>query len=142
MNILQEIELAQMMATDIDKVYKKYTKSALQAQQERIDKIATEKYHGCTTPEELQSLYTYDEITLEEYDAGRDFFAEQETRKKQLSLVEQHRANLKELRDRWKGTAKELKDELDEMSGKQKDTRTYVEKLEAEERAERFANMK
>lgn len=140
-SIEQEIELAKMMATDIDKVYKKYAKAALLAAENRTEKIRNEKYRGCATTEELQCLYGYSEITLEEYDKGRDFFKAREEREKQLSLTEQHRKNLKDIRDKWKGTAKELQDELDEMNGVIKDTRTYVEKLEAEERAERYATM-
>lgn len=64
----------------------------------------------------------------------------QEERKRQLSCIELHRKNLKEIRDRWKGTVEELREELDEMDGtvKEVDTRTAFEKLEAEERAERY----
>lgn len=135
----QEIELAKMMVTDIDKVYKKYAKAALKALEERAERIKNEKYRGCETVEELQNLYGYDEITLAEYDEGKDFIAAREERKKQLSLIERHRKNLKDLRDRWKGTVQELQDELNELNGVIKDNRTYVEKLEAEERAERYA---
>ena len=137
--IEQDIELAKMMTDDMDKVYKKYAKAALKASEERLEKICNEKYHGCVSADELQNLYAYDEITLEEYDKGRDFFIEREKRKKQLSIVELHRSNLKDLRDRWKGTVKELQDELDNLNGVVKDKRSYVEKLESEERAERYA---
>lgn len=137
--IEQEIELAKMMADDIDKVYRKYAKAALEAQQERINKIRDEKYHGCSNADELHDLYGQDVITLDEYDAGRDFFDGQEIRKKQMSLVEHHRKNLKDMRDKWKGTVKELQEELNELNGVQKDTRTYIEKLESQERAERYA---
>jgi len=139
-NIEQEIELAKMMAADIDKVYKRYAKAALKAAQERTEKIRLEKYHGCVDVEELQNLYAYAEITLEEYDTGRDFFEEQQIRAKRLSLIEKHRQNLKGIRDRWKGTINELQQELDELNGVQKDTRTFVEKLEAQERAERYVS--
>lgn len=60
-------------------------------------------------------MYAYAEITLEEYDAGRDFFEEQQIRAKQLSLIEKHRQNLKDIRDRWRGTINELQQELDEL---------------------------
>ena len=143
MNLKQElerdIELARMMAEDINKVYKKYAKAALQAQQERFNKIRDEKYHGCANADELHDLYGNDEITLDEYDAGRDFFDGQEIRRVQMSLIEQHRKNLKDIRDRWKGTVNELQNELDELNGAVKDKRTYLEKLEAQERAERYA---
>lgn len=138
--IMQEIELAKMMSADIDKVYKKYAKAALKASEERAEKIKNEKYKDCTTAEELQDMYGYGEITLEEYDEGRDFLEAQEERKRQLSCIELHRNNLKEIRDRWKGTIMELREELDEVDGtvKEVDTRTAFEKLEAEERAERY----
>jgi hypothetical protein len=140
-DIERDIELAKLMASDIDKVYKKYAKAALLAEQARAEKVRAEKYHDCTSVAELQNSYGYGEITLEEYDAGRDFFEAQEARGKQLSLVEHHRKNLREIRDRWRGTAIELQRELDEMNGVVKDERTYVEKLEAEECAERYAQM-
>lgn len=138
----QEIELAQMMVADIDKVYKKYAKAALQAQEERLEKIRTEKYMECDTAEQLHELYGWGSVTLDEYEAGRDFFESREDRKKRLSFVEAHRKNLKEIRDRWKGTVIELQRELDEMNGVVEDKRTYVEKLEAEERAERYAALR
>lgn len=86
--IEQEIELAKMMAMDIDKVYKKYAKAAMQAQLNRIEKIRNEKYHGCVDVSELENLYAYDEITLEEYDVGWDWFEGQKIRTSQLSLIE------------------------------------------------------
>ena len=140
----RDIELAKMMASDIDKVFKKYAKAALKAEQERMEKTRTEKYKDCSTPQQLQDLYGYGEINLEEYDAGRDFFEALEERKKQLSLIELHRKNLRELRDRWKGTVKELQEELDELNGVvgAKDTRNAFERLEAEERAERYAMLR
>ena len=136
--IEQEIELAKMMAEDIDKVFKKYAKAALQAQQDRTEKVRAEKYKDCENVAELQDLFGYGDITLDEYDAGRDFFESREERMKQLSLVEKHRKNLKEIRDRWKGTINELKEELNEIDGVVKDTRNAFEKLDDERRVERF----
>ena len=140
-DIERDIELAKMMAADIDKVYKKYAKAALKDSEERLEKVRNESFHGCTNVEELQDLYGYGSITLAEYDEGRDFMTQREERKKQLSLIEQHRKNLKDIRDRWKGTVKELQDELNQMNGVVKDKRTYIEKLEAAERAERYATL-
>ena len=145
MNLKQAIErdivLAKMMADDIDKVFKKYAKAALKAAEERQEKFRDEKYHGCTTIAELQEIYGYGEMSLEEYEEGIDFINAREERKNQLSLVEQHRINLKYLRDNYKGTVKELQDELNKLEGVVKDNRSYVEKLEAEERAERYKNI-
>jgi hypothetical protein len=138
-DIEQEIELAKMMAADIDKVYRKYAKAALQAQQDRLEKIRAEKYKGCSTVEELQTAYGYGEITIDEYDEGRDFLTTLKTRESQLSLIEKHRKNLKGIRDNWKGTVIELQRELDELDGKQKEKPlTAFERLEEEKRAERL----
>lgn len=140
--IEQDIILAKMMADDLNKVFKKYAKAALKASEERNEKIKNEKYHGCTSFEELQNLFGYGEITSDEFEEGQDFLQSREERKEQLSLVEQHRINLRYLRDKYKGTVKELQDELDEINGVVKDNRTYVEKLEAEEQMERYASLK
>lgn len=134
----QEIELAKMMVADLDKIFKKYAKAAMAASEARAEKIRFEKYKDCINAQELQELYGWGEISEDEYQAGLDFFYTQESRKSQLSLVEQHRKNVKELRDRWKGTAKELQQELDEVNGVVKDNRTFIEKLEHEERAARY----
>lgn len=141
-NIEQDMELANMMAADIDKVYKKYAKAALQAQQDRLEKIRSEKYKDCSTFEELQMAYGYGEITIDEYDEGRDFLAAMKTRESQLSLIEKHRKNLKQIRDNWKGTVIELQRELDELYGKQKEKPlTAFERLEQERRADRLESL-
>jgi hypothetical protein len=140
-DIEREIELAKMMAEDIDKVYKKYAKAALEAEQKKNEKIMQEQYKGCSSEAELQQIYGYGEITIDEYDAGRDFFVARDVRKSQMTLVAEHRKNLKDMRDKFKGTVNELQEELDEISGVKKDTRTYLEKLEAKERAERVKNL-
>ena len=137
--IEQEIELAKMMSADIDKVYKKYAKAALQAQQDRLEKIRDEKYRGCSTVEELEMVFGHGDITIDEYDEGREFLAELKTRELQLSLIERHRKNLKEIRDNWKGTVIELQRELDELNGVKKQPKLNAfEKLEQERRAERL----
>jgi len=138
--IEQDIQLAKMMADDMDKVYKKYAKAALKASEERIERIRHEKYHDCDTIEELRDLYGYDEITLDEFDEGRAFLESREERKKQLSIIELHRKNLKDIRDRWKGTVIELQRELDEINGvvKKRDLNAF-EKCDLERRGERLA---
>lgn len=136
----QEIELAKMMAADIDKVYKQYAKAALQAQQDRLEKIKAEKYKGYSSEEELHTAYGYGEFTIDEYDEGRDFLAALKTRELQLSLIEKHRKNLKEIRNKWKGTVIELQRELDELNGAKKQTKLNAfERREQKERAERLA---
>lgn len=141
-DIERDIELAHMMAADIDKVYKRYAKAALRAETDRLSRVVETKYMGCLSADELRDgLFAYGSITEDEYCAGIDFFEALGSREKQLSLIELHRKNLKEIRDRWKGTVKELQAELDELNGVVKDNRTFVEKLEAEERAQRYAQI-
>lgn len=142
-DIEREMQLAEMMASDIDKLYKKYAKAALQAEWERIEKVRVEKFKDCSTVQELQDLYGWDVITIDEYEAGRHFLEEKEKRIKQLSLVEKHRANLKEIRDRWKGTIKELQEELDELNGVEKvKPMNAFEKLDEEWQNERLDALK
>lgn len=141
-DIEQEIELAKMMVADLDKVYKKYAKAALQAQQDRLEKIRAKKYKGCSTEQELHNAYGYGDITIDEYDEGRDFLESLKAQESQLSLIEKHRKNLKELRDNWKGTVIELQRELDELDGKQKEKPLNAfERLEQERRAERSGSL-
>lgn len=138
----QEIELAKMMVADIDKVFKKYAKAALEAQQKRLEKIRLEKYKDCDNPNELQELYGWGELTEKEYREGLCFFEEKETRWAQLSLIEKHRKNLRDIRDRWKGTVSELQQELNELNGVEKQQLSYVEQLEKQEREQRYAAMR
>ncbi len=139
----QNIVLAKMMADDIDKVYRKYAKAALKASEEREEKIRNEKYHGCANIEELQNLYGYAEITLDEFDEGCAFLEAREERKKQLSIIELHRVNLKDIRDRWKGTIKESQDELDEINGVEKPVKLNAfERRDLELREERLATLR
>lgn len=140
--IEQEIELAKMMAADIDKVFKKYAKAALEAEQKRLEKIRTEKFMDCENVQELQDLFGWGDLTEDEYRKGIEFFEGREDRRKRLSLTERHRANLKEVRDRWKGTIEELQQELDEMDGVVKEQLTYIEQLERQEREEQYRAMR
>jgi hypothetical protein len=135
----QDIELAQMMVDDMDKVYNKYARAAYSKQQERIEQVRNEKYKGCENVEELRDLYGYGDMSEDEYYAGISFFESREIRKSQLSLIEKHRVNLKEIRDRWKGTVNELGAELDVINGVVKDTRTYIQIIDAQERTKRYA---
>lgn len=140
--IEQEIELAEMMAADIDKVYKKYAKAALEAEQKRLEAAKETIYMGCQDKDELQELYGFGDLTEEEYYGGIEYFDSMNTRKKQLSLIEKHRQNLKDIRNRWKGTVKELKEELEELGGvKVQQPMNYIEQLEQQERQERYLAM-
>jgi len=114
--IEQEIELAKMMVKDIDNVFRKYAKAAMTAAAERKEVIRKKKYRECENKGELQELYGWGGLTEEAYYAGLDFFDDLELSKNRLSLIEQHRKNLQEIRDRWKGTVNELREELEELS--------------------------
>jgi hypothetical protein len=141
--IEQEIELANMMVADLDKIFKKYAKAAQAASEARLESIRCKKYMGCENKQELIDLYGFGDLTRDEYYAGIEFFDGKETRKKQLSLIERHRKNIKDIRDRWKGTVIELQDELNELDGvKSGKPMSYLEQLERQERQERFEAMK
>jgi len=142
-DIEREIELAEMMVADLEKIFKKYAKAAQAEAEARQERIKSTKYFSCSNVEELQTMYGYGELTEKEYYAGLDFFEELKLSNTRKSLIEQHRQNVKELRDRWKGTVLELTDELAELDGVKKGKPlTYIEQLEAKERNERYESMK
>jgi hypothetical protein len=113
--IEQELELAKMMVADLNRLYKKYAKAAQAKETERLERIRAEKFKECENEQELQELFGFGELTRDEYYSGLDFFDAKEKRRRQKSLIEQHRINLKEIRDLWKGTINERQDELNEM---------------------------
>lgn len=131
--IEQERVLAQLMVDDLDRLYKKYQKSAYKAQKEREAKRIEKEFKGCKSAQELQDLYGYGDITIDELERGIEYFRQD---KVQYSTIELHRKNIKELRDRWRGTVNELKEELNELLGVEK--LSYVEELELSEREERY----
>lgn len=118
----QELDLAKLMVKDLDKLWKSYAKKALEAKQEK------KGFCDCETKEELIDLYGYAEIDDDTYRRGLDYF--DSPKKPNLSLIELHRQNVRELLDRWRGTIKEIEDELAPPEHKE----TVFERLDREER--------
>ncbi len=136
--ILVELECAKLMVKDLEKVWKSYSKKAYQARIERERNSTNKLFHGCECEQELQDLYGFGEITEEVYCQGLEHFKEQK-RPPILSTVEKHRANLKRLIASWKGSILELEQELDPVE--KNPQLNAFEKLELEEKQERYKNM-
>ena len=103
-----ELELAKLMVKDLEKLWKSYAKKALQAKQERETRQVKKGFMDCETREELIDLYGYGEIDEDTYNRGLDYFDNPE--KPEMSTIELHRKNIKEILSRWKGTVIELQD--------------------------------
>lgn len=134
--IERELEIAKLMVADLEKLWKSYAKKALQAKQERETRQIKKGFLNCETREELIDLYGYGEINDETYQRGLDYFDNPE--KPELSIIELHRRNIKELLNGWKGTVKELQEELTPTV---KQSENLFEKMDRLEREERYKNM-
>jgi len=134
--IEKELELAKLMVKDLERLWKSYAKKALQAKQERETRQVKKGFLDCETKEELIDLYGYGEIDEDTYNRGLDYFDSPE--KPELSIIELHRKNIKEMLGRWRGTIMELQEELNPQV---KDTENIFEKMDRLEREERYKNM-
>ena len=114
--IEQEILIAELIVKDLDGLYKKYRKAAYEAREERIAHDFERNFMGSKTVSELQDMYGYGEITRSEYEQGVDYL---ESYRPELSIVELHRKELKDMRDNWRGTIKELMGEIDTLKGEE-----------------------
>lgn len=132
----QELELAALMVKDLKKLWSSYAKKALQARQERELKQTKKGFLDCETREELIDVYGYGEMDEDTYHRGLNYFNNPE--KVELSVIELHRKNIKEILSRWEGTIKELQEEIEPQI---KQRENAFEKLEREEREERYKNM-
>lgn len=135
-SIEEDLELAKLMVSDLEKLWNSYAKKALQAKQERETKQAKKGFLDCETKEELIDLYGYGDIDEETYQRGLDYFDNPE--KPKLSVIELHRKNIKELLGRWQGTVKELQEELNPQIPQ---TETVFEKMDRLDREERYKNL-
>lgn len=126
-----EIEVAELMAKDLEKIWKSCAKKAQDAKLEREKRQEKKGFMDCETVAELQDAYGYDAIDEETYYRGLDYF---ENLKKPpvLSVVEAYRRELREKANGYKSTANMLREELDPTP------KAYVEnafeRLEREER--------
>lgn len=109
--IKRELELAELMVKDLKRLWQSYAKKAFAAKQERELKQDKKGFLDYETVEELQEGYGWAMIDDETYQRGIEFF-ENLKKPPQKSIVEGHRANIKELINRYEGTVIELKSEL------------------------------
>lgn len=109
--IKEEIILSEMLAKDLERLWKSYAKKALVAKQERELKQEKNGFLECETEQELIDLYGYGDIDDETYYCGLDYFKNLK-KPPELSAIEKYRTKLKELINREKGTIIELNEEL------------------------------
>ncbi len=142
LEVESELELAELMVKDLQKLWASYAKKALEAKQERELRQEKKGFLEYETVEELINGYGYgfgygEDEDREIYRRGLEYF-ENLKQPPKLSVIEHHRANIKALLDNYKGTVKMLKDELDELEGKKNLPQESVfERLERQEREER-----
>lgn len=132
--ILQEIELAELLVKDLEKVWKSYSKKALEAKLERELKEEKKGFLEYETEQELIEAWGYGAISEEAYYKGLDYFREQK-KPPELSTIEKHREVLKSMINNAKGTIKELNEELEPEEKKHKENAfERAERLEREEK--------
>ncbi|MEG2429031.1 MAG: hypothetical protein RSA99_01480 [Oscillospiraceae bacterium] len=133
--IKEELQLAELMVKDLQRLWNSYAKKALIAKQERELKQEKKGFMECENIEELADAFGYGEMSEEIYYKGLEYFENADKPPKQ-SIVELHRKNIKKILDNWKGTVKMLNDELNPPEKKEEET--VFEKIEREEREERY----
>lgn len=134
-----ELEAATLMVKDLDKLWKSYAKKALMAKQERELRQEKKGFLEYENENELADGYGWAEIDEDTYNRGIEYF---ENLKKPpvLSVIEQHRKNVLELLNLWKGTVSELRNELHPTEIIPEEN--AFDKLARLEREERFQEMK
>lgn len=107
----RELEAAILMVKDLQKLWNSYAKKALLAKQERELRQVKKGFLDYENEEELADGYGWNDIDEDSYKRGLEYF---ENLKKPpvLSVIEQHRKNILELLNLWKGTVSELNEEL------------------------------
>lgn len=109
--ILRELESAELMVKDLKRIWMSYAKKALIAKTERELKQDKKGFLEYETLDELIDGYGWGNIDEETYYRGLEYF-ENLKKPPQKSVVEEHRANIKELLSRYEGTVIELNAEL------------------------------
>ncbi len=136
--IKEELELAEMMVNDLQRLWNSYAKKALVAKQERELKQDKKGFLDYDTEAELIEGYGWGSIDEETYRRGLDYFENLKAPPK-LSVIEQHRNKIKGMLNNWKGTVKELQEELNPVEKRQQEN--AFQKRERELREERIAAM-
>lgn len=137
--IQREIELAKMMSSDLEKLWKSYAKKAQAAKEERELRQEKKGFLEYETVQELIDGYGWGCIDEETYKRGLEYF-ENLKKPPERSIVETHRSRIKELVNRYKGTVIELEEELHPSEKKHEEN--AFEKREREIREERVSAMK
>ena len=138
LEIKQEIELAELMVKDLEKLWKSYAKKAQAAKEERERRQEKKGFLEYETLEQLIEAYGWGYIDEETYNRGRQYF-EDLKKPPERSIIEIHRSRIKELVNRYKGTVIELEEELNPPEKKREEN--AFEKREREIREERVAAM-
>lgn len=136
--ILEEIELAKLMINDLERLWKSYAKKALIAKQEREKRQDKKGFLDYENYEELHDAYGDGYIDEETYYRGKKYF-EKLNKPPELSVVEKHRARIKEMLNNEKGTLKELMEELNPTD--KKEAPKGFEAYDREKRKERLKDM-
>lgn len=136
--IEREIELAKLMAKDLEKLWKSYAKKAQAAKEERERRQEKKGFLEYKTREELVEAYGWGVIDEDTYRRGLEYF-ENLKKPPERSVIEIHRSRIKELVNRYKGTIIELEDELNPPE-KEREENAF-EKRERELREERVEAM-
>lgn len=137
-DIRKEIELAELMISDLQKVWKSYAKKVLAAKQEREIRQVKKGFLGHETVEELIEAFGYEYISEADYYKGLEYF-ENLKKPPELSVIETHRKRIKEKINLLSGTIKELQEELEPVVKAPEEN--VFDKIAREEREQRYKNM-
>lgn len=136
--IERELELAKLMAADLEKLWKSYAKKALASKQEREYKQRKRGFLEYDRVEDLIDAWGGAYIDEDTYYRGLAYF-EAQNKPPELSVIEAHRKNIKDLLERWKGTIRELDEELCPPNKGPKEN--AFEKMARLEREERYRSL-
>ncbi len=131
-DISEELELAEMMVKDLNKIWKSYAKKALEAKQAREIKEEKKGFLQYETVEELiNEGWGFGEIDEDTYYRGLEYFESLKAPPK-ISVIEQYRNRIKEMISNWEGTINELNEELNPTNKKPEEN--IFDKMDREER--------
>lgn len=135
--IERELQLAEMMAKDLKKLWKSYAKKALIAKTERELKQDKKGFLEYETVEELQDGYGWGEVDEDTYYRGIEYFEGLKNPPRE-DVIEDHRKNIKNLLDGYEGLVLTLSAELNPTE-KVKEENAFERRVR-EEREERNAS--
>ena len=136
--IARDLELANLMVKDLQKLWNSYAKKALIAKEEREHRQEKKGFMDCENEYELMDAYGSDYIDEETYRRGLEYF-ENAKKPPTLSVVEAHRKRIRDYLDLWKGTVNELNEEL--CQHEKRPEENIFDKMARAEREEHYRNM-